>query len=210
MGNGEAKTYTTLGDYGEGRFEDRRSVFIGHAAHVKDEAAARDFVASVRKMHSDARHHAWAYHMTEGGIARFSDDGEPQGTAGLPILSVINGSGALDCAVVVTRYFGGILLGTGGLVHAYSEAAKLAVAEAGLVVYREYAELSLSVTYSDYQKLSYEMPKFGAITDDAEFGADVTVKAAIPSEREDDFTARISEITSGRAIIRKTGTRFDA
>ena len=204
------RTYTTLGRYGEGRFEDRRSVFIGQAAHVADEAAAREFVASVKKQYSDARHHAWAYHMTEGGIARYSDDGEPQGTAGLPILSVINGSGALDCAVVVTRYFGGILLGTGGLVHAYSEAAKLAVADAGVVVYREYAEMSLTATYSDYQRVSAELPKFGAIVDDTDFGVNVTVRTAVPSERADEFAARILEITSGRTAAESRGVRFDA
>ncbi len=201
--------YRTLGKSGRGEFEDRRSIFIGDAAHVADEAEAREFVASVKKRYSDARHHAWAYLMTEGGIARYTDDGEPQGTAGLPILNVVKGSGAFDCAVVVTRYFGGILLGTGGLVHAYTEAAKLAVADAGVVTYREYAVLEFAVSYSDYQRLSAELARAGAITDSADFGADVTVRAAVLAGRADDFSARVSEITSGRGKISRIGVRFD-
>lgn len=202
--------YVTLGARGQGKFEDRRSVFIGSAAHVSNEGEAREYVASVKKKYSDARHNAWAYLMTEGGIARYTDDGEPQGTAGLPILNVIKGSGAFDCAVVVTRYFGGILLGTGGLVHAYGEAAKLAVADAGVVTYREYAELSFTVSYSDYQRLSAELSRAGAITDSVDYGEAVTVRAAVLSEAADAFAARASEVTSGRAKIERLGARFDA
>ncbi len=202
--------YVTLGAHGQGKFEDRRSVFIGSAAHVSNEGEAREYVASVKKKYSDARHNAWAYLMTEGGIARYTDDGEPQGTAGLPILNVIKGSGAFDCAVVVTRYFGGILLGTGGLVHAYGEAAKLAVADAGVVTYREYAELSFTVSYSDYQRLSAELSRAGAITDSVDYGEAVTVRAAVLSGAADAFAARASEVTSGRAKIERLGARFDA
>ena len=204
------KTYTTLGGHGTGEHEDRRSVFIGSAAHVNDEAEAREFVAGIKKKYSDARHHAWAYSMTEGNIARYSDDGEPQGTAGLPILGIIKSSGALDCAVVVTRYFGGILLGTGGLVRAYSEAAKLAVADAGVVTYREYTELEVVISYSDYQRLQYELPKHGAITDSVDFGAEVTAHIAILTEAVEGFKARVSEMTSGKGKISLLGVRFDA
>lgn len=204
------KTYTTLGEFGRGEYEDRRSLFIGSAAHVGDEAAAREFVAGIKKKYSDARHNAWAYLMTEGGIARFTDDGEPQGTAGAPILNVIKGSGAFDCAVVVTRYFGGILLGTGGLVKAYTEAARLAVADAGVVTYREYTELSVTVSYSDYQRLTPELVRHGAITDDVDFGAEVTARVAVLTELSDTFSSRVSEITSGRGRILRVGVRFDA
>ncbi len=204
------RVYKTLGKHGSGEFEDRRSVFIGDAAHVADETEARGFVASVKKKYSDARHHVWAYMMTEGNIARYSDDGEPQGTAGLPVLSVIKGSGAFDCAVVVTRYFGGILLGTGGLVHAYTEAAKLAVEDAGVVTYREYATFRFIVSYSDYQRLSAELSRAGAITDSSDFGAEVTVEAAVLGSAADEFCERVSEITSGRAKILRLGSRFDA
>lgn len=204
------KTYTTLGEFGQGEYEDRRSVFIGSAAHVRDEAAAREFVAGIKKKYSDARHNAWAYLMTEGGIARFTDDGEPQGTAGAPILNVIKGSGAFDCAVVVTRYFGGILLGTGGLVKAYTEAARLAVADAGVLTYREYTELSVTVSYSDYQRLTPELSRHGALTDSVDFGAEVTARVAVLSELCDGFSSRVSEITSGRGRISRVGVRFDA
>ena len=206
----EAKTYTTLGKFGQGEYEEKRSVFIGSAAHVENEEAAREFVAGIKKKYSDARHNAWAYLMTEGGIARFTDDSEPQGTAGAPILNVIKGSGAFDCAVVVTRYFGGILLGTGGLVRAYTEAARLAVADAGVVTYREYTELEVVVSYSEYQRLTPELARFAALTDSVDFGAEVTVRAAVLSETADAFAARVSELTSGKGRISRTGVRFDA
>lgn len=206
----EGKTYTTLGGVGRGEYEEKRSVFIGSAAHTATEDEAKAFIAGIKKKYSDARHNAWAYMMSECGIARFTDDGEPQGTAGAPILNVIKGSGAVDCAVVVTRYFGGILLGTGGLVHAYGEAAKLAVADAGVVTYREYAELSFTVSYSDYQRLSAELSRAGAITDSVDYGEAVTVRAAVLSEAADAFAARASEVTSGRAKIERLGARFDA
>ncbi len=203
------ETYTTLGAFGKGEFEDRRSTFIGSAAHVGSEEEAREFVAGIKKKYSDARHNAWAYMMAEGNIARFSDDGEPQGTAGAPILGVIKGSGAVDCAVVVTRYFGGILLGTGGLVRAYAEAAKLAVEDAGVAVYREYAEMSLTVSYSEYQRLSPELTRLGAIIDGVDFGAEVEVHAAVLSGLADELCRCVAEITSGKGAAVRTGSRFD-
>ncbi len=204
-----AETYTTLGAFGQGELEDRRSTFIGSAAHVGDEAAAREFVAGIKKKYSDARHNAWAYMMAEGNIARFSDDGEPQGTAGAPILGIIKGTGAVDCAVVVTRYFGGILLGTGGLVRAYSEAARLAVADAGIAIYREYAQISVTVSYSEYQRLSPELSRAAAIIDGVDFGAEVAVRAAVPADAVGALLLRVSEITSGKGKVSRLGVRYD-
>lgn len=206
----EGKTYTTFGGVGHGEYEEKRSVFIGSAAHTATEDEAKAFIAGIKKKYSDARHNAWAYMMSECGIARFTDDGEPQGTAGAPILNVIKGSGAVDCAVVVTRYFGGILLGTGGLVRAYTEAARLAVLDARVVTYREYTELSVTVSYAEYQRLSPELARFGALTDSTDFGAEVTVRAAVLSTSADAFCERISEITSGKGRTVRTGKRFDA
>lgn len=205
----DGKTYTTLGEFGRGEYEEKRSVFIGSAAHTATEDDAKRFIAETKKKYSDARHNAWAYLMTEGGIARFTDDGEPQGTAGPPILNVIKGSGAFDCAVVVTRYFGGVLLGTGGLVRAYTEAARLAVEDARVVTYREYTEISVTVSYSEYQRLMPELSKFGALTDSTDFGADVTVRAAVLSPLADAFGERIRELTSGKGMITPLGKRFD-
>ena len=116
----DAILYTTLEQEGEAEFVEKKSVFIGHAAPVKSEEEAQAFVKRYKNTYMDARHNVWAYLMKGEIVARYSDDGEPQGTAGVPVLDTIRKSGVTDAVVVVTRYFGGILLGAGGLVRAYS------------------------------------------------------------------------------------------
>ncbi len=206
----EVKTYTTVRRESEASFEEKKSVFISHAKRVTTEEEAKAFIASVKKEYSDARHNCWAYSLAESNIARFSDDGEPQGTAGLPILNVIKGSGAVDVAVVVTRYFGGILLGTGGLVRAYTEGAKLAVEAAEVVTYEAYDEFFAECSYSDYQKLDYELPKYGVKVDGVDFGANVTVSGAVRHALTAELTERISELGAGRIKFGLVGERFDA
>ncbi len=174
------------------------------------EEAAKAFVAEIKKEYSDARHNCWAYSLAENNIARFSDDGEPQGTAGLPILNVIKGSGATDVAIVVTRYFGGILLGTGGLVRAYTEGAKLAVEAAEVVTYEAYDEFTAECSYSDYQKLDYELPRYGVKVDSVDFGASVTVSGAVKQSLSAELTERVSELGAGRIKFTVTGERYDA
>lgn len=203
------KLYTTLGKEASGELTEKKSVFIGYARPVKTEQEAIDFIAKIRKKHSDARHNVYAYQLCGGGIARYSDDGEPQGTAGVPVLDVIKKSGADDCVVVVTRYFGGILLGTGGLVRAYSAAAKLAIDAAEVVTYESYREFELGCDYSAYQKIDAELPKFGIITDSVEFGEVITLKLAIKAGLYDEFSARLSEMFAGRLAPKPTGERFD-
>ena len=119
----KAELYTTLAGEGSDQFEERKSLFIGHAKHITSEDEAMEFVKAKKKEYSDATHNCWAYLLKGGIVARYSDDGEPQGTAGVPMLETIRKSGVCDCVVVVTRYFGGILLGAGGLVRAYSHGA---------------------------------------------------------------------------------------
>ena len=159
------KLYTTLGKSASAEYTEKKSVFIGYASPVKTEREALDFISAVRKKHSDARHNVFAYQLNGGGTARYSDDGEPQGTAGVPVLEVIKKSGADDCVVVVTRYFGGILLGASGLIRAYSAAAKSAVDAAGVVTYENYREFTLECGYSEYQRIEAELPKYGVIVD---------------------------------------------
>lgn len=206
----EIKTYTTVRRDSCESFEERKSVFISHAKRVTTEDEAKAFVASVKKEYSDARHNCWAYSLAESNIARFSDDGEPQGTAGLPILNVIKMSGAVDVAVVVTRYFGGILLGTGGLVRAYTEGAKRAVEAAEVVTYECYDEFSVECSYSDYQKLDYELPRYVVKTDSVDFGACVSVRGAVKRTLTRELSERISEIGAGKIVFTVTGERFDA
>ena len=126
----EAELYTTVRNEASAEFEEKRSVFIGHAKHITSEQEALDFVKQIKKKYYDARHNVYAYVLSSAPVMRYSDDGEPQGTAGVPMLEAIRKSGVEDCVVVVTRYFGGILRGAGGLVRAYSHGTSVALAAA--------------------------------------------------------------------------------
>jgi uncharacterized YigZ family protein len=201
--------YVTVAHPATIEFEEKRSLFIGHAIPCTDEETALQFVKEKKKEFSDATHNVWAYYMKGGVLARYSDDGEPQGTAGMPTLDAIRKSGACDVCVVVTRYFGGILLGAGGLVRAYSKAAAEAVTAAGIVTYESFAQLGFTCTYSDYPKISNELPKFGAIVDSVDFAADVEVKFAVREEKQGDVCRKIAEMTAGRIEVKSLGTRFD-
>ena len=199
---------TTLGKRGTFEFTEKKSVFIGYAAPVSSEAEALAFVAEIKAKHSDARHNVSAYVV--GGACHASDDGEPQGTGGVPVLDVLRKSGIDNAAVVVTRYFGGILLGAGGLVRAYSKAAAGAVAEAGAVTYDLFSECEFTCPYPDYDRLLYELGRYTTIIDDTEFLSDVKVRFAILASEEAAFSARISEMTGGKCRVLCTGQRFDA
>ena len=204
-----APAYITFGDCAESRYEEKKSVFIGHAAHIADEDAAKEFIASKRKEYSDASHNCWAYYVADGMTARYSDDGEPQGTAGLPILNVIKATGAQDAVIVVTRYFGGTLLGTGGLARAYTKTAKLAADACGIEQYDFYLELVIVSSYADYEKISAELTKYPVISDDIIFGERVELHAAVRADSEEEFTARLSELSAGRATVVVSGERLD-
>ena len=205
----ESVLYTTLAGEGEAEFTEKKSVFIGHAAPVRSEEEAQAFVKKYRNQYMDARHNVWAYLMKGEIVARYSDDGEPQGTAGVPVLDTIRKSGVTDAAVVVTRYFGGILLGAGGLVRAYSHTARLALEAAKIITYEQYDVLELNCSYSDYQRYSAELPRFGAVIDDTVFTDRVTLSFAVKSTVTQGLFLRIREMSGGRdeAILR--GKRFD-
>lgn len=205
----DIKKYVTLRKEASAEFEEKRSVFIGYAKPVKTEAEAMEFVKRIRGKHGDARHNVFAYTLGGGVTARYSDDGEPQGTAGIPVLDVLRKSGVDDACIVVTRYFGGILLGAGGLVRAYSAAAKMALDAAEIATFEPYTEFSLSCSYPDYQKISAELPRFSALIDGTDYADNVTVKFAIKSEMQDQLIDRIREMTAGRSIPKVIGERFD-
>ena len=198
---GTKKRRITLAKAASCRMEERKSVFIGHAAPVSSEEEARAFLEEKRKEFHDATHNVYAWLLNGGAIARYSDDGEPQGTAGIPVLNVVKMSGACDLCVVVTRYFGGILLGAGGLVRAYGAAAKLAVDAAGLAAWEVYVLLRLTVSYSDYQKLTVSLPKLGVTEERCEFGENVEMVCAAAESREEEVRKAVSELTFGKAKI---------
>ena len=190
--------------------EERKSIFIGHATPISSEEEARAFIDAKKKEYHDARHNVYAYLLSENSIARYSDDGEPQGTAGMPVLNVLKMSGADDLCVVVTRYFGGTLLGAGGLVRAYSAAARAAIEAAGIVAFDRFIILRVACTYSEYQRLQYELDRIRAIIDNVEYGADVTVTFAIRHDKSEEVQGRITEMFSSRAAIEVLGERYDA
>ena len=201
--------YTTLAGEGSDEFEEKRSIFIGHAKHITSEDEAMEFIKAKKKEYSDATHNCWAYLLKGGIVARYSDDGEPQGTAGVPMLEAIRKSGVEDCVVVVTRYFGGILLGAGGLVRAYSHGTSVALAAAKVVAYEKYAEMQLDCSYSEYQKYSVILPTFGAIIDDTDFSDKVVIRFAVKETVVDKLILKITEMSGGRDKPEKTGERFD-
>ena len=201
--------YTTLAGEGSDEFEEKRSIFIGHAKHITSEDEAMEFIKAKKKEYSDATHNCWAYLLKGGIVARYSDDGEPQGTAGVPMLEAIRKSGVEDCVVVVTRYFGGILLGAGGLVRAYSHGTSVALAAAKVVTYEKYTEMRLDCSYSDYQKYAVILPTFGAIIDDTDFSDKVVIRFAVKETVTEKLALKITEMSGGRDKPEKTGERFD-
>lgn len=188
---------------------EKKSEFIGYCAPVKTEAEAIAFVNSVKKKHSDARHNVYAYVLQEGFAQRFSDDGEPHGTAGMPVLDSIRKAGVTDVAVVVTRYFGGILLGTGGLVRAYTAAASGALKEAGIAEVGTFALLKIKANYSDYQKIMPIISSVNARIEESDFSADVILTVMVRSELEASFAATLIETTNGRVSAENVGEKRD-
>lgn len=201
--------YTTVMGEGTLDFEEKRSLFICHGKHIKTEEEAMEFIKAKKKEYSDATHNCWAYLLNGGIVARYSDDGEPQGTAGVPMLEAIRKSGVCDVVVVVTRYFGGILLGAGGLVRAYSHGSRLALEAAKIVTYEKYAELMLECSYSDYQKYNVLLPQYNAIIDDTEFTDKVCVSFAIKVDKVASLKEKITEMSGGRDEPIEVGERFD-
>lgn len=202
-----ADIYVTLGKEASATYIEKRSEFIGYAAPVKTEEAAIAFIEKIRKKHADARHNVYAY-MLKNGTARYSDAGEPQGTAGIPTLEVIRKGGFCDAVIVVTRYFGGILLGAGGLIRAYTAAAKMAVDAAEIVTYTEHVRFSLNCSYTDYQWLLPQFKRFGVQTEDSEFTD--TVKLTLLAESADftAFTEALVELSNGKLIAETLDTVF--
>ena len=205
----EAVTCTTLCREASAEFEEKKSIFIGHAKPIKTEEEALAFVKQKKAEFSDARHNVWAYRLRGDITVRCSDDGEPQGSAGVPVLDTLRKSGVSDAVLVVTRYFGGILLGAGGLVRAYSHAAKLAIDAAGIAVFEQFTSFRLNCGYSEYQRYLAELPKFGAMIDDTQFSDRVCLCFSVKSTVSQSVIDRIREMSGGNDLPEIIGVRFD-
>lgn len=189
--------YKTVQNEASDEFIEQRSRFIGYVRPVKTEEEALAFISEKKKQHWDARHNVSAYVLREGGIRRCSDDGEPHGTAGVPVLDVILKSGVTDVAVVVTRYFGGILLGAGGLVRAYTKGASLALEAGGIIRMQSCYTCLLSCDYNQYGRVSSLIPSCGGVIDDTGFAADVTLTFHIAPDNYGGFQKQLADLSCG-------------
>ena len=194
---------------GEAEYVEKRSKFMGKIRPVESEEAARAFVDEMKKKYHDARHNCWGYAL-RNGVMRYSDDGEPQGTAGQPMLEVFSREGVTNAVCVVTRYFGGVLLGAGPLLRAYQGTAKLALAAAGISVVRRWMELTIPCGYSLLGKITQEIPVWDGVVLDTEYGADVVIKALLPEGKEGDFAKRVLDLTAGTVQTAVTGETLKA
>lgn len=189
--------YKTVKIESSDEFTEKRSRFIGYVKPVKTEAEAAEFINSIRSKHWDARHNVYAYSLREGNIKRYSDDGEPSGTAGMPVLDVITKNEVYDVCVVVTRYFGGVLLGTGGLVRAYSQGSKIALEAGQVVLMQNCLVCSLTCSYNQYGKISSLIPDNGGVIDDSVFETDVKLKFHIKPDALPALNKKLADLTSG-------------
>lgn len=204
-GNGfvDNQGYRIIYKGGQGEIEEKKSRFIAHVFPVATEEEAAAQLEHIRKQYWDARHNCYAYVIGSQNITRCSDDGEPSGTAGRPILEVILGEELHDILVVVTRYFGGTLLGTGGLVRAYSKAAKEGIAASTVAVIRHGRELRLVTDYNGAGKLSYLTAQWDVYVVDTVYTDNVTMKVYVPEEELQGFMKDVTEATAGKATIEK-------
>ncbi len=203
------ESYTTVLHEGTFEYEDRRSVFIGECVPVSSESDALDFIAYMKKKYSDANHHVYAYVLRDNSIMRFSDDREPQGTAGMPVLDAIRKRGCTDAVIVVVRYFGGTLLGTGGLVRAYSAAAVGALESSEIITYDIYTLMQITLSYSEYQKVLPVLSDSGFRTEDTRFTENVIIIGKTKKTDTDTFLKKLGEVTFGRAKAEIIDEKFD-
>lgn len=202
--------YKTIEKSGIDEFIEKRSRFIGYSKPVKTEQEAVDFINEIRSKHWDATHNVYAYILREGQIMRYSDDGEPQGTAGMPVLDVLKKSQITDTVVVVTRYFGGALLGTGGLVRAYSHGAKIAVDAGHVITMKECVMCSLLCSYTQYGKLASLVPSNEGIVDDTIYTDNVELKFHIAPENIPKLNKQLADITAGTVSVIEGDKKFYA
>ncbi len=202
------KSYLTVARDGRGIYEEKKSIFYSWIAPIETEEEALEYLELMRAEHDNIRHLCYAYINRGGNVVRFSDDGEPQGTAGMPILEVLRREELVGVVCGVARYFGGILLGAGGLVRAYGKAAKLALDDAGKAMFVEYSVLKLCFEYSHLSKIRHELASMKIPENSCEFGEKVTLTLLATGEEETKIRAFLADTTAGRAIVEKIGEKF--
>ena len=192
----------------ESEFTEKRSRFISHVWRVESKAEARARIEETKKRYYDARHNCWCYLLKEGGVVRYSDDGEPQGTAGQPMLNVFQRENVTNVVCVVTRYFGGILLGAGGLTRAYSRSARDALAAAGAAEMGLWATADIPCPYALFERVRGEVTALGGTVDEAEYGADIRLRVSLPAQTAETLRARLTELSAGGIAMTVTAEEY--
>ena len=195
--------------YGEDEFIEKKSRFIGRVWLVETEEEALERIAQMKKQHYDASHNCWAYVIRDGAM-RFSDDGEPGGTAGNPMMQMLQKEQLFNVVCVVTRYFGGTLLGAGGLVRAYTKGAKIAIDAAGKSMKRIWTVLYVPCPYTFYERVKLEIEAFGGILRDAQFGAEVELEILLSQEQTQPFLDKLTDMTAGTVESMEIGKEYRA
>ena len=201
--------YLVPSGFGEDEFVEKKSRFIGRVWCVETEEEALEKIQQMKKQHYDATHNCWAYVIRDGAM-RFSDDGEPGGTAGNPMMQVLQRENLYNVVCVVTRYFGGILLGAGGLVRAYTKGAKIAVDAAGKSMKRVWSVLYLPCPYTFYERVKLEVAAFDGIIRDTQFGAEVELEVLLAEGQVEAFLERLTDMTAATVEAMEVGKEYRA
>ena len=201
--------YLVPTQFGEDEFIEKKSRFIGRVWLVETEEEALEKIQAMKKQHYDATHNCWAYVIKDGPM-RFSDDGEPGGTAGNPMMQVLQRENLYNVVCVVTRYFGGILLGAGGLVRAYTKGAKIAIDAAGKSMKRVWTVLYLPCPYPFYERVKLEIAAFDGIIRDTQFGAEVEMEVLLAEGQTQAFLERLTDMTAATVEAMEIGKEYRA
>ncbi len=202
------KEYKTVEIENYDEFIEKKSRFIGYVKPVKTQEQAVEFVNSIKSKHWDATHNVYAYVLKDNNIQRYSDDGEPSGTAGVPVLDVILKNNIVDVCVVVTRYFGGVLLGAGGLVRAYSHGSKIAIEAGNIITMAPCKVLSVNVEYNFYDRINILLNDFGANIEKSEFSNDVYIEFSLKEKLVQELQKRLTDMSNGSYILKEIGKKF--
>ena len=200
-------SYRVPFENGKSEFVEKRSRFISHIWRVESEAEARARIEEMKKQYYDARHNCWCYLLQDGPV-RYSDDGEPQGTAGQPMLNVFQRAEITNVCCVVTRYFGGILLGAGGLTRAYTRGAKDALQAVGAAEMSLWTLWDVPCSYPLFERMKLEIAACGGVVRDADYGADIRLRAAFPAGGAEAFAPRLTELSAGSLEMAAAGEEF--
>lgn len=201
-------TYLVPSGFGEAEFVEKHSRFIGRVWVVETEEEALLHLKDMREKHRDATHNVFAYRIRNNNIQRYSDDGEPSGTSGMPTLNVFAGEDIQNVICVVTRYFGGTLLGKGGLVRAYTKAAKLALENAGVSQMAQWRSYILSTDYGFYDRAKCIFDEFKCVIKSTDYGSDIVIELLVREDRSDDFEDKLIDASAGNILCEKTGSEF--